>query len=147
MPARSGIARTHPSMVLSMKAALILIALAVSVTSLTGCAASGSSAEAGIPGVWGASSESASSDSEDAYLELAETGELSGSDGCNRLIGGWSADDDTTVTFTEIGSTRMACDGVDTWLSGAASATLDGTVMTVLDASGSDIGTLVKRGD
>ena len=136
---------TDPSMVISMKATLTLIALAASLTLLSGCAASGSSDDVGmtddgITGVWGATPESG-----DPYLALAEAGNLSGSDGCNRLIGGWSADDDTTVTFTEIGSTRMACEGVDTWLSAAASATLDGTTMTVFDASGADIGTLVKH--
>lgn len=124
-----------------MKGKLILIALAATVTLFTGCAPANNSPVA-IPGIWGASPESG-----DAYLELADTGDLSGSDGCNRLIGGWIADGDTAVTFTELGSTRMACDGVDTWLSNATSATLDGKTMTVLDASGNDIGTLVKRGD
>lgn len=125
-----------------MKAKLIVIALVASVTILTGCAAAGSAADAGIPGVWGASPESG-----DAYLELADTGEFTGSDGCNRLMGSWSTENETSVTFTGIGSTRMACENVDTWLAAAASATLDGQIMTILDETGADIGTLVKQGD
>ena len=74
---------------------------------------------------------------------LADDGTLTGTDGCNRLRGGWSADGDT-VTFDQVASTRMACEGVDTWLSGLATATISGAEMTVLDASGAVLGTLAR---
>ena len=121
-----------------MKSKFIVLAIAASVVLLSGCAASDS--ETSPVGVWGATPESG-----DPYLELTDDGSLAGSDGCNRLIGGWTAENDTTLTFTELGSTRMACDGVDTWLSDAASAELDGSTLTVLDASGDSIGTLSKQ--
>ena len=76
-------------------------------------------------------------------LVLADDGTLTGTDGCNRLRGGWSADGDT-VTFDQVASTRMACEGVDTWLSGLATATISGAEMTVLDASGAELGTLAR---
>lgn len=125
-------------MVLTMKAKFIVLALATSVVLLSGCAAADSAATPA--GVWGAAP-----DSGDAYLELTDDGSLAGSDGCNRLVGGWIAENETTITFTELGSTRMACEDVDTWLSEAASATLDGKIMTVLGASGDSIGTLTKQ--
>ena len=123
----------------NMKSQFIVLALAASVVLLSGCAASDSD-ESSPVGVWGATP-----DSGDAYLELTDDGSLAGSDGCNRLIGGWSAENETTITFTALGSTRMACEGVDTWLSDAASAELDGKTLTVLGASGDSIGTLTKQ--
>jgi heat shock protein HslJ len=74
---------------------------------------------------------------------LADDGTLTGTDGCNRLSGGWSADGDT-VTFDEVVSTRMFCEGVDAWLSGLATATISAAEMTVLDASGAELGTLTR---
>ena len=38
----------------------------------------------------------------------------------------------------------MACEDVDTWLSGAESATVDGDEMTVLGEGDKEIGTLEK---
>ena len=56
---------------------------------------------------------------------LADDGSLTGTDGCNRLVGTWTAEADT-VTFADVASTRMACDGVDTWLSALATGTIAG---------------------
>ncbi|MDJ0316592.1 MULTISPECIES: META domain-containing protein [Arthrobacter] len=86
------------------------------------------------------------------YLELAlgqeqddnKAGFLSGSDGCNRLTGQWLMVDGE-LTFPQMGSTMMACQGIDTWLSKAAGATLDGDVLTVKDATGVTLGTLERR--
>ncbi len=88
------------------------------------------------------------------YLELAlvaekdasyeQAGFATGSDGCNRLSGQWFQAEGK-LTFQQLGSTLMSCDGVDTWLSKAASATIDGDVMTVHDASGTSLGTLDRR--
>ena len=40
----------------------------------------------------------------------------------------------------------MACEGVDTWLSKAATGNVSGDTMTVLDDGGSTIGTLKRSG-
>ncbi|GEL96933.1 META domain-containing protein [Cellulomonas terrae] len=77
------------------------------------------------------------------YLELGEDGALTGSDGCNQLSGTWQVDG-TEVDFSELAATMMACDDVDTWLSGAESATIDGSEMTVLGEGDQEIGTLEK---
>lgn len=77
-------------------------------------------------------------------LVLASDGTLSGTDGCNRLMGDWTAEDHT-VNFGPLASTLMACEGVDTWLSGAASATIDGDIMAVMGAGGAQIGALDRQ--
>ncbi len=51
------------------------------------------------------------------------------------------------VEFGAFAATMMACDGVDTWLSGASSATISGDEMTVMDSDGKKIGTLTKSRD
>jgi heat shock protein HslJ len=118
----------------------LLVAAALA---LAGCATNagsgGAAAEPSDPvGTWG----DATTQTEPS-LVLADDGTLTGTDGCNRLRGGWSADGDT-VTFDQVVSTRMACEGVDTWLSGLATATISGAEMTVLDASGAELGTLTR---
>ncbi|MFC0716086.1 hypothetical protein [Cellulomonas biazotea] len=40
--------------------------------------------------------------------------------------------------------TSMACEGVDTWLSGASTAEVEGDDLVVRDESGEEIGTLVR---
>lgn len=103
-----------------------------------GSSDAGSSDAVGIVGVWG------DSDTRDApSLVFAEDGSVSGTDGCNRLVGSWTADGDT-VDFAPLASTRMACDGVDTWLSNGVSGTWDETSLVVVDESGAEIGTLER---
>lgn len=75
------------------------------------------------------------------YLELSKDGKVSGTDGCNRLMGSW-AFDSSRITLEPLASTRMACEGVETWLAAAASATLEGDTLTVVDADGKPIGSL-----
>ena len=77
------------------------------------------------------------------YLELFDDQRLAGSDGCNRLIGGWEVQGDT-VEFRKLASTMMYCEGVDTWLSQAATAVREGATMTILNESGTPIGSLQK---
>ncbi|MDN5790645.1 MAG: META domain-containing protein [Micrococcales bacterium] len=102
-----------------------------------GCGTDSPSARASPVGSWGSEVQG------QPNLTLAKDGTLSGSDGCNRLIGGWKQDGDA-VTLTIVGTTKMMCTGVDTWLSKAASASIDGTTMTVEDTAGTTIGTLEK---
>lgn len=79
------------------------------------------------------------------WLELAEDGKVTGNDGCNRLAGSWNASED--LQFTALASTKMFCEGVDDWLSRAATAKLeDGNKMLVLDADGKELGTLAYGG-
>jgi heat shock protein HslJ len=109
---------------------------------LAGCASSsGSGAELSgtdVEGQW----EQADSEPR-VYLDLAEDGGLTGSDGCNQLSGQWEVDG-TEVDFGDLAATMMACEDVDTWLSGAESATVDGDQMTIMGAGDKKIGTLEK---
>ncbi|RXZ73222.1 META domain-containing protein [Agromyces albus] len=84
-------------------------------------------------------------------LNLAADGTLTGSDSCNRLHGSWS-DDDGTIAFHDVVSPGMVCspespESFDTWLSGLASGTVDGDVLTILDVDGTEIGTLDRASD
>lgn len=80
----------------------------------------------------------------DPFLEFAEDGSLKGSDGCNAISTTWKVEDDT-VTIESFMSTQKACAGVDTWLSKAASASIEGNVMNVMDGQGKVIGGLEKE--
>ena len=47
-------------------------------------------------------------------LTLVKDGTMSGTDGCNRLKGGWKQDGEA-VSFTAVAGTQMRRIGVDTW--------------------------------
>ena len=78
-----------------------------------------------------------------AHLVLsAEGGRLSGSDGCNRMVGGYALDG-ARLSFSGIGTTRMACaEGMDVAaafaraLAATAGHRLAGERLELLDASG-----------
>ena len=74
-------------------------------------------------------------------LTLTEDGRLNG---CNRLLGSWS-ESEGVVSFNEVATTMMLCRGVDDWLSKLATARIDGDAMTVLNAGGTEIGTLTRH--
>ncbi|WP_244284201.1 META domain-containing protein [Agromyces badenianii] len=120
---------------LALSATVLLTASA-----LTACAGNpGGSAEPADPvGTWGDAVAAG-----EPSLALAGDGKLTGTDGCNRLMGTWTAEDDA-IAFTDVASTRMACEGVDTWLSNLATGTIAGETLTVLDADGAEIGTLPR---
>ena len=67
----------------------------------------------------------------DPRLSFEAGGKLSGTDGCNGIGGEWKLAGDA-VTLELGPSTLKACPGVDTWLRGATSVTIDGDTMTVL---------------
>lgn len=114
-----------------------LTAAAIAATLLASCSPAATSGEDTRPeGTWGTDGEG------QPQLVLAADGALSGTDGCNRLMGTWSVSGDQ-VQFEQVGTTRMACPDVDAWL---ASATVDVDTMHVLDASGTEIGTLTRTG-
>lgn len=76
-------------------------------------------------------------------LVLEEDGRLHGTDGCNRLMGSWQ-EDDRQIVFGEVATTMMYCEGVDTWLSGLSTATIDRSTMHIADRAGNEIGTLER---
>ena len=92
-------------------------------------------------GTWGDSSGTNT-----PYLTLDGDGTLTGSDGCNRLNGTWSVDEADQVEFENVASTKMACEGVDDWLSQLSVAEVSGDTMTVLGADGAEIGQLEREG-
>ena len=77
------------------------------------------------------------------FLEFAEDGTYSGSDGCNKLAGTYEVGDDELVLKPGF-STLMACDGVDTWVRGATAVKVETDTLVVFDKSGSEIGTLAR---
>lgn len=77
------------------------------------------------------------------FLTFVEGGQFSGSDGCNNLTGGWELDGNT-IDFENVATTLMACEGVNTWLSGLEEATISGTTMTILGDDDKVIGTLER---
>jgi heat shock protein HslJ len=48
----------------------------------------------------------------DAWLAFGPNGEITGSTGCNNLIGSYAVDG-TALSFSTLGTTRMACPGDD----------------------------------
>lgn len=76
------------------------------------------------------------------FLSISAERKFSGGDGCNALVGSWTIGTDGTTSFGHVVSTMMACEGVDTWLTGIASATATGSKMTILGADGSMLSTL-----
>ena len=115
-------------------AAVLLASIA-----LTGCAGSSGGSSIDPVGSWGDTS-----DTTEPSLTLADDGSLTGTDGCNRLSGSWRLEDDDLVYFDAVASTRMACEGFDTWLEGLSQATISGSTMTITGADGAEIGTLER---
>ncbi|MFD4422522.1 META domain-containing protein [Agromyces sp. NPDC058484] len=117
------------------------ILLAAMLTACATNAGTDAAAPADPVGTWGDAGAPA-----EPSLGLASDGALTGTDGCNRLMGSWS-DDAETITFEDVASTRMACPDVDTWLSALATGTIAGETLTVFDADGAEIGTLERTSD
>ncbi|MGP5723361.1 META domain-containing protein [Corynebacterium casei] len=78
------------------------------------------------------------------HLQLVADGTVTGTDGCNRLMGKWTLEEDI-IHFKQMVSTMMYCEGVDTWLSGAASAKAHGDSLLVFGRGGVEIGTLCRQ--
>ena len=77
------------------------------------------------------------------FLDFAENGDLSGSDGCNVIKTTWEVDGDKVLISSFVAG-QKACPG-DQWLANATSATIDGNVMKVMDGEGEVIGGLEKE--
>ena len=130
---RTSRARTRPT-----RLALGLGLAASAALILTACASTTPGSAGSPEGTWG---DAASANT--PYLELGDDGRLTGTDGCNRLTGTWKVAGDE-ITFGPLASTRMACEGVDTWLSNAVSAKISGSTMTVTGSGGAEIGSLER---
>lgn len=98
---------------------------------LTACTPQGG----GVPGKWG------STDPGEPNLIINANGSYSGSDGCNTMKGTGTISGNT-IDLGTVAATQKVCNGVDTWMSTAASGKVDGNVMTVYDSSGARIGTI-----
>ncbi|GAA1328257.1 META domain-containing protein [Leucobacter albus] len=101
---------------------------------LTACAGSPSVADT----TWG----KIDTEGEPAMTFTADGG-AHGSDGCNIVNGKWT-EKDGKVMLSQLASTMMFCEGVDTWLSQAATAVAKGDTITFNDESGKEIGSLTK---
>lgn len=76
-------------------------------------------------------------------LEFTETGEVSGTDGCNRIVSSYAIEDER-VKIEQFATTKMACKGVDTWLGGAREVALEGDTLHILNGEGVEIGELQR---
>ena len=74
-------------------------------------------------------------------ISFAADGSAFGSDGCNLVTGTWK-EDKGTITFGPLASTMMYCEGVETWLTDATTATMKGDTITLSDKDGKEVGTL-----
>jgi len=75
-------------------------------------------------------------------------GTYSGTDGCNQLGGNWNVDEEAVdqqlIALDQMRSTKMFCEGVDTWLSQAASAELVDNNLGFSDSEGNTLGSLQR---
>ncbi|BDZ54561.1 META domain-containing protein [Agromyces marinus] len=122
---------------LSAGLAVGLIAAALALSGCSGMSGEDTGGDVDPTGTWGDAEAEGS-----PYLELADGGGLTGTDGCNRLTGTWSINEADQVEFEDVASTKMACADVDDWLSGLHTAEVANDTMTVLGEDGSPIGTL-----
>jgi hypothetical protein len=106
-------------------------ALTAAMLLLTACAAGSAGSEGSVVGAWG--------EEPCPNITIAENGEVTGSDGCNRLTGTGTISGDR-IEFGTLAQTRMACaagtDVVEPW---ATSATVDGDELVLLDEAGEEI--------
>jgi len=92
----------------------------------------------GVEGTWGNPDNM-----REPSLNLGSDGRISGTDGCNRLMGSWTFEDGK-VHFSEMGMTMMACPDVDQWLGGAVTAVPEADTLRIYDGAGTEIGSLTR---
>jgi heat shock protein HslJ len=79
----------------------------------------------------------------DPHLQFSNNSSVTGTDGCNGIHTTYTVKDDT-AELKSFYSTLKACEGVDDWLRGISSVTVDGDTMHVMDTEGKEIGTLQR---
>ncbi|MBO1804209.1 META domain-containing protein [Leucobacter ruminantium] len=118
-----------------LRSAVVAAALLIGATA---CSAS----QPALVGTWGDPSQKGRPSLE--FTGSETTGDYSGTDGCNSVGGSYAAEG-STIDLGVMRSTLMFCEGVDTWLSQARSASLDGGTLTLFDENGDEIGTLERH--
>jgi hypothetical protein len=100
-----------------------------------------------LVGRWVPALDSAGSP-EPVYIELLADGAWRGSDGCNAQGGRWISGGGGSLLATAGVSTLVACDNVPVaqWLNQAWRAGLDGEILVLLDAEGTEIGRVKPAG-
>lgn len=116
------------------KSLRVVPALLVLSVALSGCAATPSAA-----GSWGSPLKP-----NQPSLLLEESGVLTGTDGCNRMMGSWGQEG-ADVILSDVATTMMFCDGVDTWLSTATRAELEGDTLVFFNVNDAEVGELTKN--
>lgn len=122
-----------------MRPMRVVLAVLAGLALLGACAtapAEPASSDDDVSGSWGASTVVG-----EAYLDLAEDGSVSGSDGCNRMVGEWTRSTEG-VAFSAWSTTRMSCPAVDPWLSLAVAGRLEGGQLVLVDKDAVQLGTL-----
>jgi len=79
------------------------------------------------------------------FLSISVDRTYTGNDGCNTFSGTWSTADDDATIFEPGAITRMACEGVDQWLSKAVLGRVAAGVMTLQAEDGTVLGQLIGR--
>lgn len=129
-----------------MKRLFGAVSIALCALSLAACgstnqpAASEPAASSSTPspeGMWGSEAKG------QPHLEFEAGGAVSGNDGCNNLTGAWTQKAEE-IDLGNLAGTMMACEGVDTWINAAHSASMAGDEMTLKNAGGQAIGTLTR---
>lgn len=119
---------------------MVPIAWRLSVLALSGSVLAGCVSEPApdFIGSWG------SGESGQPELTLEPDGSVHGNDGCNSLAGSWEQQGETAV-LGQLASTLMMCVEVDDWLGGADTLLVEGELLRVYDAEGTEIGSLPRR--
>ena len=79
-----------------------------------------------------------------AFLDFAADGALTGSDGANRIVTSWEANEDGGATISPFLTTQMAGPGMKAWVAGVRSAKAEGDTLIVLDHAGNRLGEMVR---
>lgn len=77
-------------------------------------------------------------------LTFEKNGKVSGTDGCNNIMGDFAADG-AEAKLNRLASTLRACQGVDDWLRNASKVRADGDTLHVFDTDDQEIGTLSRK--
>ncbi|WP_221328196.1 META domain-containing protein [Actinoplanes sp. L3-i22] len=81
-----------------------------------------------------------------AFAELRADGQWQGSDGCNGLSGGWTSGPDGSLLAVSGPTTLIGCASapIGSWLTAARRAGLAGDALVLLDATGKELGRLIR---
>jgi len=128
----------HPARFMMVRSLSVTAAVGLALV-MAGCMSSGDAPleEDSVATTWGSEEEG------QPHITFADDGSVSGSDGCNQLAGNWSLSDETIVT-DNLATTMKACEGVDAWLSGFATAVIEGDRLIVSGPDGEQIGVLER---